>query len=74
MKAEKESKVIAEVRRIRRQLQEEARRVGHRKYHEHLNRRQDHRLGKKTDTEYRDTPALAGFEVNEEPKQEYGKE
>jgi len=39
MKAAKESKVIAEVRAIRRRLQEAARRMGRNEYHDDLNRR-----------------------------------
>jgi len=38
MKAEKEPKAVTEVHRIRQKLQQEARRVGRRKYHEALNR------------------------------------
>jgi hypothetical protein len=48
MKIAKEPKAVTEVRRIRRELQEEARHVGRKKYHQMLNRRRDWFLGAET--------------------------
>ncbi len=45
MKTEKKPKAVTEVRRIRQKLQQEARRVGRKKYHAMLNRRRGWFLG-----------------------------
>ena len=45
MRAEKEPKAVTEVRRIRQKIQQEARRIGRRKYHEMLNRRRGWFIG-----------------------------
>ena len=61
MKTGKEPKAVAEVRRIRRELQQEARHVGRKKYHQMLNRRRGWFLGAE--------PAV----VREKPSKKYGK-
>ena len=61
MRADKEPKAVTEVRRIRRQLQQEARRVGRRKYHEKLSRRRGWFIGAET------------VAVREKPARNYGK-
>ena len=61
MKTEKEPKAVVEVRRIRLKLQQEARRIGRRKYHELLNRRRGWFIG-----------SDAGV-VREKPTRNYGK-
>lgn len=60
MKTEKEPKAVAEVRSIRQKLQDEARRVGRRKYHAMLNRRRGWFIG-----------AAVGV-VREKPAKKYG--
>jgi len=70
MKKEKESKVIAEVRRIRREMDKEARRVGMDKFIEELNRKRGWLLGKGAKC-----PAPEheeAFQVKETAKRKYG--
>jgi len=76
MKEERESRVIAEVRRIRRAHQERARRIGRRKYLEELNRKRGWVLGKARDRgkEYPDMAAPAAVQVKEPARPRYGKE
>jgi len=61
MKTEKEPKAVTEVRGIRRELQQKARRVGRRKYHQMLNRRRGWFVGAETAV------------VREKPGNKYGK-
>ena len=46
MKRTKESKAVTQVRRVRQQLQREARRIGRKTYHEMLNRKRGWFVGK----------------------------
>ena len=61
MKSEKEPKAVTEVRRIRQELQQEARRAGRKKYHQMLNRRRGWFLGAETPV------------VREKPSKKYGR-
>ncbi len=61
MKTGKEPKAVTEVRRIRSELQQEARRVGRKKYHQMLSRRRGWFLGAETAV------------VREKPGKKYGK-
>ena len=61
MKTEKEPKAVTEVRRVRHELQLEARRVGRKKYHQMLNRRRGRFL------------AAEPVVVREKPGKKYGK-
>ena len=70
MKEERESKVIAEVRRIRWAHQKEARRIGRRKYIEKLNRMRGCFRGE--GVKYPDAEPAEPTQVKEAPKRKYG--